>query len=138
MAGCGPLPAALFFIHENTKVPTIIGLDNNRQAVDTAGKLLEHQRIRRIKLNHVDGINFNYQEADVVYIANLVSSKKMVLARILETARNDVRIILRDPFGMGILLSESGMADLDPRFRLVGEGIENRYFLSKHFFLKKQ
>jgi hypothetical protein len=36
-----------------------------------------------------------------------------------------------------MLLSESGMDDLDRRFHVIGEGIESAFFLSKHFFLKK-
>ena len=137
MVGCGPLPATLFCIHENTNVQKIIGVDNNREAVDTAVELLERHKIPRIQIKHATGINFNYQEADIIYVANLVSPKKKILNQIIETAKNDVQLILRDPCGMGILLSESGMEDLDPRLRLIGEGIENKYFLSKHFFLQR-
>lgn len=115
---------------------TIIGVDNNREAIDAAGKLIEHQEHPRIRLKHMNGINFNYQEADVIYVANLVSPKKKILNQIIETARKDIQVILRDPYGMGILLSESGMEDLDPHFKVMGEGIENKYFISKHFFLR--
>jgi hypothetical protein len=137
MVGCGPLPATLFYIHEKTSIEIIIGVDNNREAIDVAGKLIEHQEFPRIQLKHVNGMNFNYQEADIIYIANLVSPKRRILNQIIETARNDVKVILRDPYGMGILLSESGMEDLDPRFRLIGEGTKNEYFLSRHFFLRR-
>ena len=137
MIGCGPLPTTLFCIHENTDVQAIIGVDNNQEAIDSAKKLIEYQEFPRIQVRKMDGIDFNYQKADVIYVANLVSPKKKILNQILETAKKDVQVILRDPYGMGMLLSESGMEDLDPRFQCIGEGIKNRYFLSKHFFLKK-
>jgi hypothetical protein len=137
MVGCGPLPATLFYIHEKTNVETIIGVDNSREAIDLAGKLLEHQTFPRIQLKHLNGMNCNYQEADIIYIANLVSPKRKILNRIIETTRDGVTVILRDPYGMGILLSESGMEELDPRFILIGEGTKNEYFLSKHFFLRR-
>jgi len=137
VVGCGPLPATLFYIHEKTNVQTIIGIDNNRDAIDIARKLIAHQEFPRIRLKHINGKDFNYQGADVIYIANLVSAKKKILNQIIQTTRNNVRVILREPYGMGILLSESGMEDLDPRFKLIGEGRENEYFLSKHFFLKR-
>lgn len=137
MVGCGPLPATLFCIHENTDVQAIIGVDNNQEAIDFAKKLIEYQELPRIQVRKMNGIDFNYQKADVIYVANLVSPKKKILNQILETSKRDVQVILRDPYGMGTLLSESGMEDLDSRFQCIGEGIENEYFLSKHFFLRK-
>jgi len=137
MVGCGPLPASLFYIHENTDVQAIIGLDNNREAVDSAKELIERLEFPRIHVRQTDGRDFDYEKADVIYVANLASPKRSILNQILETAKKDVQVILRDPYGFGILLSESGMEALDHRFQLTGEGIENEYFLSKHFFLKK-
>jgi hypothetical protein len=135
MVGCGPLPATLFCIRENTDVRDIVGLDSNREAADSAGELIDCLKLTGIKVKEANGTEFDYQKADVIYVANLVSPKRVILSQILKTARKDVRIILRDPYGAGILLAESGMEDLDSRFRCIGEGMENEYFLSKHFFL---
>jgi hypothetical protein len=135
MVGCGPLPATLFCIHENTDLQTIRGLDNDKVATDSATELIAHLRLPRIRIEKRDGTDFDYQKTDVIYIANLASPKKKILDRIRETAKKDVQIVLRDPCRLGILLSERGMEDLAPHFHCIGEGIENKYFLSKHFFL---
>lgn len=57
--------------------------------------------------------------------------------RILETARLDTTIILREPFAAGILLFERTRPLLDPRFMVVAESeaFPGRFML-KHVILR--
>src|SRR5262249_17215701 len=61
-----------------------------------------------------DGAQYDYSDADVIFVANLVRPKQAVLTRILHTAPDHVRIILRDLYSLGLLWAEEGAAALDP------------------------
>ena len=135
MIGCGPFPAAVLLIHDRTGVPEILGLDCDRSAVELATKVVGKYASSRVTIMHSDGDAFDYQGCDTIYIANHVVRKERVLGRIAETAGAGTRVLLRDPCGLGCLLSENGRSRLPRQFTVSGTGQDNTRFHSVHIVL---
>ena len=55
----------------------------------------------------------------------------------LDTAPDHVRIVLRDPYSLGLLWAEEGCVALDPRVSIVARGAGSR-FLSRDLFLARR
>lgn len=97
VVGCWPMPETMIYIYENTKVDNIIGLDNSREAIFTATRMIKWLGIKNIKLLCIDGIDYNYQDADAVYIPGFTYPKEKILNRIATTGKNSVQILVRTP-----------------------------------------
>lgn len=136
MVGCGPLPGTLLHVLDSTNVPHIVGLDTDKAAVAMANRLIERFGLTRVQVVHGDGRIYDYKNADMVYIANLVRGKSEVLRRVADTAGENIDVVLRDPYFVGSILTESGVKDLDSRFILVGHGERAPEFWSRHIFLR--
>lgn len=137
MVGCGPLPETLMYISENTNFESIHGLDSNQEAIYMAGEMLSSQGIDKIKLIHYDGLEYDYADADVIYVANFTRPKKKVLDRIAETAKNGAKILVRTPVLLGKMLYEDAEEALHKRLTVIKEGKVNDYFLFKPLLLQK-
>ncbi len=69
-------------------------------------------------------------------IASMVSPKRAVIARILETAPEDVRIVLWEPISLGRLWLESSEPDRHPQLEITGRGPVVR--LSQDVFARRR
>lgn len=138
MVGCGPLPGTLFNVVDSTDVPEIVGLDIDRHAISCVNEIARRCAIERIHAEPCDGRDFDYSQSDIVYVANLVTPKSSILARICETAASGTQIVLRDPVSAGELLSECGVEALDSRLAVLRDGESDHRFLSKHVFLMRR
>ncbi len=136
MVGCGPLPGTLLNVMDNTCVAHIIGLDTDKVAVSTVNRLAERFGLDRLSAVHCDGSSYDYQDADTVYVANLVQGKTKVLCRIADTVKNGTDVVLRDPSSIGTILTEAGSKDLDSRYVITGDGELTSEFWSRHVFLR--
>ena len=67
----------------------------------------------------------------------MISAKAAVLTRIAESAPADVLVVVREPYSLRRLWSESGERSLDPRLEIVGKGSTNRT-LSRDVYLKRR
>jgi hypothetical protein len=130
--GCGPFPAASLFIHERTTVPRMVAVDNDTTAVDLASRMIRRLASGRLDVIHGEGTHYDYQGADVIYVANHVSPKLEVLRRIAETASPSAKVLVREPCGRGLLLAELGCASLPAPLRILREGADDVNFHSKH------
>lgn len=122
MVGCGWRPVTMFYLHEATDAQEIIGLDVVPDAVDTAaaiGRKLGYDRMHTVLCN---GANFDYAGADLVYVASMVSGKREVIARVLETAPEDVRLALWEPVSLGHLWLEGCEPDGIAALEIIGRG----------------
>jgi hypothetical protein len=137
MVGAGPLPETILYIYENTDIENIIGLDNNQEAVFMAGEMVRSQNLPRIKFLHYDGTLYDYNDADIIYVANFVRPKKKIFHRIAETAKTNVQIVTRTPVMFGRMLYEDTLPSLHPRLSLIQEGEINWFFLWKPLLIKK-
>jgi hypothetical protein len=134
MVGCGALPATLFWLRDQDSSMKLIGLDIDPIALGLAGKTVQAMSILGIELQEIDGCDFNYAEADLVYLANQVNSKRSVLERIADTG-SDVQVVVRDSTRVGSLLATRVVNDLPPRFRIVSTGHTSKSFLSRDLVL---
>ncbi len=74
----------------------------------------------RIHLQHVDGLLYDYSDADIVYIAGFVRPKNDILARVAETAPQHVQILVDSPTHMLKMLFESvSESQLHRRLKIV-------------------
>lgn len=138
MVGCGSLPVTLLHIRDRTDVPEMIGLDTDSRAVDLVNRQVELFGMSGIRAQCSDGRHYSYEEADVVYVANLVAPKAAVLKRVADTLADGACVVLRDPFCAGELLAEKGRSSADPRLRATGEAGKDGHFLSKHVYFERQ
>lgn len=136
MVGCGWRPVTMFHLHETTDAREIIGLDVIPDAVETSAALARKLGYDRMRTVLCDGVSFDYAGADLVYVASMVSPKRDVIARILETAPEDVRIVLWEPISLGRLWLESSEPDEIPEIEITGRGPVVR--LSQDVFARRR
>jgi hypothetical protein len=120
MVGCGGRPFTMFRIHDQTTVPEIIGLDIVPEAVETANRLTAKLGYMRMRAELCDGCDYDYGDAQVVYVASMVSPKAAVVSRIADTAPDTVQIVLWEPVSLGRLWAENAEGTLDPRLEVTG------------------
>lgn len=120
LVGCGRNPFTIFHIHDATNVPELVGLDVVPEAVSMATRMAAKLGYGRAKIELIDGRKFDYQGAQVVHVTSTLSNKTAVISRIADTAPQDVRLILREPCGLGRLWVERAEDTLDPRIEIVG------------------
>lgn len=136
IVGCGPLPMTLYHVHDKTSVAELIALDTDTEAVERVASTARRFHLSRISARAVAGEAFDYSGADVIYVANLVRSKRLVLRRIADTAPDDTAVVLRDPYSLGRLLTERGTDGLDLRFAMTGASKPELAHFSRHIFLR--
>jgi hypothetical protein len=137
MVGCGRLPETMFHVHDRTETTDIIGLDIVPDAIDTAREMAARFGYSRIRAELCEGQAYEFGEAQIIFITNMVSSKAAVLSRIAETAGADVQVVVREPYSLRRLWSESGERSLDPRLEVTGRGSRNST-LSQDVYLKRR
>lgn len=137
LVGAGELPMTALHVHDRTGVAHIKCLDTRPEAVRSVEALAAWLASDRLSSLRFDGAQYDYSDADVIFVANMVRPKQVVLARILDTAPDHVRIILRDPYSLGLLWAEEGGASLDPRVKIITRGAGSR-FLSRNLFLARR
>ena len=137
MVGCGRVPVTMFHVHDRTESAGIVGLDVVPEAVDTARAIAARFGYTRVSAELCDGKEYDYGQAQIVFITNMIASKAAVLSRIAETAPPDVRIIVREPYSLRRLWSESGERSLDSRLEIMGRG-SNNATLSRDVYLRRR
>jgi hypothetical protein len=137
MVGCGRRPFTMFHIHDKTAVRDIIGLDTRPEAVEGANALAAKLGYDRMHAVLCDGCDYDFDGAQIVYIASMVAQKAAVVSRIADTAADDVEIVVREPCSLGLLWSESAERSLDSRMEVTGYGPVSRT-LSRDIFLTRQ
>jgi Nicotianamine synthase protein len=138
MVGSGPLPTTLMHIAKSHPQIDLLGLDIDAEAVQVGRKLVALFGLGRIRLAESDGLHHDYGDVQIVYVANLVSPKALILQRIAQTAASGTLVVLRDPTASGADQAEAGIEALDPRLHLEGTGPESLRFQSRHVFLRVQ
>lgn len=121
MVGCGCLPITLLEFCEKYKNVSFIGIDNSSEAIRKAINLKEKFKTNNLSFNIVDGLNYDYKDTDVVFVANTVVPKNDVLRQIAMSAYSKTRIIIRVPVLSGNLLSEDVKYNCIPRIKLLEE-----------------
>ena len=136
IVGCGRLPSTSFHVHDKTEVPEIIGIDFLPEAIKTATELAAVLDYPRVKCELKDGSAYDYSQAQIVFVAHMVSPKSAVLSRIADTANKDVQIVVREPFSLGRLWAESCTRPLDQRLQIVSCGSSGHWNLTQDIYLR--
>lgn len=126
--GCGPFPAAALLIHEQTTVPRIIAIDNDRVTVDLASEVIRRLASPRLEVIPADGISYDFTSADVIYISNHVVPKAKIMTRVAETMPSSAKILIREPCGVGMLLAEQGCGPLPTPLQRLEDGVDDTNF----------
>ncbi|WP_018922738.1 nicotianamine synthase family protein [Salsuginibacillus kocurii] len=138
--GSGALPLSPLLLAE-TLHATIDCLDIEKTPY-MIGKALVHRLQKEEQLNYVyqDGKTFNYQAADLVFIASLVPDKEKIVRQIFRTNPKAI-IALRSAEGIHRLLYHpvhiAGMEQLG--YQLIGNTVADSYIInSTLFFTSKE
>lgn len=105
MVGCGPLAQTLLLFHFNYPSINCIGIDRDATAIVAASYLLHKFKkdLNNVTYETLDGEKFDYKNAKIIFVANIVSSKVKVLNQIALTAKPNTIVIVRDPRGLSKL-----------------------------------
>jgi hypothetical protein len=134
MVGCGWRPVTTLHMHDETRVPEVVGLDNVEDAVDCARILGRKFGCDRLRVELADALTYDYSDTQVVYVASMVTPKADVVARIADTAPPEAQIVLWEPVSLARLWMQSAMEPLDPRLEVVDTGSVN--WLSTEVFVR--
>jgi hypothetical protein len=135
MVGCGWRPTTAFHLHERAPHAEVLGLDTVPAAVEAATALAQRFGGRNLRFALSDGLRHDFADADLVYVASMVSPKAAVVSRILDTAPDHVRLVLWEPASFGRLWVESSTDAPDPRLGITGRSEVWR--LTRHVFAGK-
>lgn len=140
MAGCGPFPETLMEIYKgNPAVKMAIGIEERSNVSQLANKVISKNfpDVKNVKVVNLKAENFDYQDVDIIFLANGLLRKEVILDRIYNTAKDDVKILARNPILMGKLLYEDILSLPSMQFFNVLETIQAST-LSKTLLLKKR
>lgn len=137
--GCGKVPASLFYLQDQTRVPAIVGIDNVQEAVDCSNALVSKLNLDRVRIIKADATTFDYSFFDAIYFGPFASPRADVLKQIRSTARPNATIILREPHLTGSLAFERVLPYMQPAFDLIKAGDSKKYlgrFMLRHYVLQ--
>lgn len=138
MVGCGPFPATALHIAHRFPQISITALDTDRDSINMCQKIVNALGYGdSIMPIHCSGTAYDYCNAEIAYIANLVRPKSEVLARIAATININSLAVLRDPTHRGLAVAECGLLVLRDQWKIEGMGQENDRFSSKNVFLRR-
>lgn len=136
MVGSGRLPVTALQAAERWSSLSVTALDLDAGAAETGGRLAAAMGLDNIVFRQADGRAHSYADADIVFVANMVSPKSATLSRVLDTCAPAARLVLREPYGLGRLWTERAEDNLDPRVRVASRGKGSRY-LSRNVYLER-
>ena len=139
MVGCGSIPTTIFHVHDKTNIPEIVGLDIVPEAIEMTRVLAERLRYSRVRAELHNGLSYDYSQAQIVFVANMVSPKASVVSRIADTAPEDVQIIVREPLSLGRLRAERIDQEIDPRLEVTRRGKASGFgAVSRDVYLRRR
>ena len=135
--GCGRAPCSLFYLHDWTDVPCLVGIDRDPESLTMSRQLAEGFGLDRIRIVGADAADLDYSEFDIIYWGPFAQPRHKIMERLATTGRPGSVVILRDPFFTGTLLFEPMVPALDPRLAICAEssGYPGRFML-KHYVLR--
>ena len=134
LIGCGQLPITAIHVMDKTTVPEIYCLDISEDAVAAVMKMKEKYGWSRLHPLACNGLDFDFRDADIVYITNMVSPKYQILDHVIKTASTGIEIILREPYSLGRLWAEKAESSFAEYLNVRHRGRGSRY-LSRDVFI---
>lgn len=109
MLGCGPFPETLIEIYGfNKEIKQIIGIDKRPGVLKIADKVVKKilPGAKNIIFKSSKAELYDYKDIDVIFLANGLVNKGVILQRIYKTGKNSLEILARNPILMGKSLYE--------------------------------
>ncbi len=133
-----PMPETIIYFNENTNIKNIIWLDYNQEAIYIWNELINSLQINNIKLIHKNALDYNYAWTDIIHIAIFVSPKDEILAKIAETADENVQISIESPTWFYKMLYDDVYENINKRLKIIKrQWFSNPYIKSEILLLKK-
>jgi hypothetical protein len=107
VVGGGHLPVTAIHAIEKVGIKQSICLDISEQTVESVNYLKDKFSWNQLEGICCDGCDYDYSDADVVYIANMVKPKRDVLNRVIDTVKSGTPIIVREPYSLGMLWTDT-------------------------------
>lgn len=113
------LPETLLYIYENTSIENIIWVDKNHEAIFMAWEMVSWLNVDKITFHQSLWEEYDFSEADIVYMPLFTYPKNKVLDRIVETWKDDVQILISIPKWFWNLLFENFSSDnINPQLKI--------------------
>lgn len=95
--GCGAYPITAMTI---TKIngAKIVGIDKNPRSVKLAKKMIHKKKLQsKVTIEQGDGENYPIDRFDTILVSGCSYPREKILKHIFETAKNNSKIIVREP-----------------------------------------
>lgn len=122
---CWPMPETMLYMYENTDIKRMIWLDYNYEAIYIAWEMINNLGLDSIELVYSDWSNYDFSDADIIYIPNFVSGKDKILKKIVKTWKESVQIWIHEAQLFNRLLYTNAIYDLHPRLEKCWEFSSN-------------
>ena len=137
MVGCGQLPVTALHLLDKSPAGQVVCLDICPKAIASVERLKLRFGYSQLHTQLSDGADFDYADADVVYIANMVRPKLAVINAIVNSAFHYPSVVVREPYSLGHLWAESLESTLPNLLSIKSIGKGSRY-LSRDVYLTWQ
>jgi hypothetical protein len=136
MVGCGRFPATALQAAERFPELAIIALDTDAESLGSARGLAAALGLANLDFRHEDGARHDFADADIAFVANMVSPKRHTVARALATGGPRLQLVVREPYGLGRLWADRAEDSLGDGTRVAARG-PGSPFLSRNVFLTR-
>ncbi len=136
MVGCGQLPVTALHVLDRTSARNVVCLDVSEKAIEVTEQLKAALGLDRLRAHLSGGQDYDFGEASIIYIANMVHPKLDVLKQVLRSSAPDARLIVREPFSVGRLWTERVEPQWGSAVKVTGKGPVSRH-LSRDVYLQK-
>ena len=103
--GCGAYPITTITLAKFNG-GNIVGIDKNQKAVEKADYLIRKKGfIDRVKIEKGSGESYPVDKFDTIIVSSCSTPKSKILENLFNSAKPDCKIIIRESFGPGKLVS---------------------------------
>ena len=103
--GCGAYPITTITLAKFNG-GNIVGIDKNPKAVKKAEEIIRKKGfIDRVKIEKGDGESYPVDKFDAIIVSSCSTPKSKILENLFNSAKPDCKIIIRESFGPGKLVS---------------------------------
>jgi SAM-dependent methyltransferase len=137
MVGCGQLPVTALHVMDRSSVKSVVCLDVSEKAISVANQLKAVLGLDKMHARVLNGRDYDFRAASVIYIGNMVSPKLEVVRQALRTCGPSARLVVREPYSLGRLWTERVEDALTEVAHVTGKGPVSRH-LSRDVYLQKR
>ena len=130
---CWSMPETMIYINENADLKKITAIDDNYEAIYIAWEMVASLWLQNIDLVYWDWIDFDYKDADIVFIPSFTPKKDEILKSIVKSSKDNVQILVRSPKYLSHMLFDTMHLEFHPQLRVVDIRKSNSEFSTQEF-----